>query len=48
MEAELLRSAGGVFEVSLDGALVYSKKISGQFPNEDALLVELSRKAGRA
>jgi len=47
-DAELVRSSGGVFEVTLDGALVYSKKKTGQFPNEDALLIELSRRAGRA
>ena len=31
-EVELVKSSGGVFEISLDGELVYSKKATGRFP----------------
>lgn len=31
----------GIFDVKIDGALVYSKFETGSFPDEDALLAEL-------
>ncbi len=31
-EIELVESSGGVFEITLDGDLVYSKKATGRFP----------------
>ena len=31
-EIELVKSSGGVFEITLDGELVYSKKVTGRFP----------------
>jgi selenoprotein W-related protein len=31
----LIPSSGGIFEVSLDGAKLYSKEESGRFPNEN-------------
>lgn len=31
-EIELVKSSGGVFEITLDGDLVYSKKATGRFP----------------
>ncbi len=46
MEAELIRSSGGVFEVVADGALVYSKKATGEFPDEEKLVAALSRRRG--
>jgi len=30
-----------VFEVAVDGRLVYSKKSTGEFPDEDRLISEL-------
>lgn len=33
-EVELERSSGGVFEVEVDGKLVFSKKSLGRFPEE--------------
>lgn len=30
----LVRSGGGVFEITVDGALRYSKKASGVFPSD--------------
>jgi len=40
---ELIESSGGVFEVVVNGDLVYSKKQTGAFPDE-AELVEKIRK----
>jgi selT/selW/selH-like putative selenoprotein len=41
-EPELLAGSGGVFDVAVDGRLVFSKHDAGHFPNED-LLVETIR-----
>jgi len=32
VSVELVRSSGGVFEVTVDGRLVFSKKALGRFP----------------
>jgi selT/selW/selH-like putative selenoprotein len=32
LEAELIRSSGGIFDVAVDGAVVYSKRQTGRFP----------------
>ena len=37
-EVELIPSTGGVFEVVVDGVLVYSKKKTGEFPDEQQLV----------
>ena len=42
----LVPAGGGVFEVEFDGELVYSKKKTGEFPKEDAILA-LARKKMR-
>jgi len=34
----LRRSSGGVFEISFEDQLVYSKRATGQFPGEKAIL----------
>ena len=39
--AEVIRGSGGVFEITVDGAMAFSKKACGRFPDEtelDALL----------
>jgi len=41
INTELIKSSGGVFEVVVDGNLVYSKKATGEFPNEMKLIKEL-------
>jgi selT/selW/selH-like putative selenoprotein len=38
-----MASAGGVFEVTVDGTLVHSKRRTGLFPDEDALLARLAK-----
>lgn len=36
-EVTLTRSGGGVFEITLDGRLAWSKKANGRFPNDQEL-----------
>jgi len=38
IDAELIRSSGGVFDVKVDGKLIFSKKVAGRFPEEDEIL----------
>ena len=38
---ELRRSGGGVFEISVDGRLAYSKKATGRFPTDEEVLSTL-------
>jgi len=38
---KLIQSSGGVFEVVVDGELVYSKKATGTFPDEMLLLQQI-------
>lgn len=33
-EVELVRSSGGVFEITVDGKLKFSKKALGRFPTD--------------
>ena len=42
LESELVRSGGGVFEIEIDGDLIFSKRKSGRFP-EDGEIVKLLR-----
>ncbi|MCP4571067.1 MAG: SelT/SelW/SelH family protein [bacterium] len=37
IEAELTASGGGVFEVEIDGKLVFSKKALDRFPEHDEI-----------
>lgn len=39
----LIESSGGVFEVVVDGTMIYSKKRTGQFPDEERLLAQIGR-----
>ena len=43
---ELQPAAGGCFELSVDGELVYSKLASGDFPDEDAMVKLVGKKLG--
>jgi len=42
---ELVPSDGGVFEVSVNGKNIYSKKQTGEFPDFDALVKQLKSHA---
>jgi selT/selW/selH-like putative selenoprotein len=37
----LKRSGGGVFEITVDGRLAYSKKATGAFPTEAQVLAAI-------
>ena len=39
---ELIESSGGVFEVTVDEHLLYSKKETGRFPVEEDLLQQIA------
>ena len=38
MEAELIASGGGAFEVVVDGQLIFSKLKTGRFPEDEEIL----------
>jgi selT/selW/selH-like putative selenoprotein len=40
-QVELIRSSGGVFEVSRDGELIYSKKQTGRHPTWEEIREKL-------
>ncbi|MCA9062858.1 MAG: Rdx family protein [Planctomycetaceae bacterium] len=42
VDAELIKGSGGVFEVEVDGQLIFSKKQTGRFPTHDEILKELA------
>jgi selT/selW/selH-like putative selenoprotein len=37
-QVALRKSGGGVFEITVDGRLAYSKKASGRFPTDEEVL----------
>ena len=39
----LIKGEGGVFEVVVDGRLIYSKKQTGRFPEHEEILSQLRR-----
>ena len=41
---ELIPDAGGCFELTLDGQLVYSKLKTGQFPDQAAMVAEVGKR----
>jgi selenoprotein W-related protein len=38
LDATLIPGSGGVFEVTVDGKLVFSKKKAGRFPEEGEII----------
>jgi len=42
VDAELIAGGGGIFDVKVDGGLVYSKHQTGEFPDESRLIGELA------
>jgi selT/selW/selH-like putative selenoprotein len=38
----LKRSGGGVFEITVDGKLAYSKKATGDFPTNEQVLAAIT------
>jgi selT/selW/selH-like putative selenoprotein len=45
VQAQMIQSSGGVFEVVADGELLYSKKATGVFPEEDEIVRLLKARA---
>jgi len=43
IESELIRGAGGVFDVKVDDKLVYSRFQTGRFPEDHEVLTQLDR-----
>jgi selenoprotein W-related protein len=41
VEAELVPGKGGIFDVVVDGKLIYSKHQTGRFPDPDEILAKL-------
>ena len=46
VESKLVASGGGVFEITVDGKLIFSKRSLGRFP-EDGEVLELIRSASQ-
>lgn len=45
ISTELVRGGGGIFEVQLDGKLIYSKAEQGRFPEDSEILDALKTKS---
>lgn len=43
VECELIKGGGGIFDVKVNGKLVYSKHKTGEFPDHDKLVDEIAR-----
>ena len=41
MQAELIKGSGGIFDVTADGSLIYSKHSTGRFPESAEVLQAL-------
>jgi selenoprotein W-related protein len=41
---ELIQGSGGIFDVKLDGKLIYSKKETGRFPEHHEVLNKIAAK----
>lgn len=44
VEAELIPSGGGVFEVEVDGELIFSKKAADRFPEHEEVFLEIEKR----
>lgn len=42
-DVHLRRSAGGVFEITVDGRLMFSKQAEGRFPTDPEIVAALRR-----
>jgi selenoprotein W-related protein len=45
LESHLVRGSGGIFEVSVDGEPIFSKKEEGRFPSEKEIVDKLRERA---
>jgi selenoprotein W-related protein len=44
--SELIKSGGGVFEIELNGELIFSKKAKGRFPEDREVFDAIAAKLG--
>ncbi len=42
----MIKGGGGIFDVKVNGTLVYSKHQTGRFPENDEVLASLDQHAG--
>lgn len=42
IEATLIKGSGGVFDVAVDGAIIFSKKLVHRFPEPDEILEKIA------
>ncbi len=45
VDAELIGGAGGIFDVKVNGKLIFSKHEQGRFPENDEILGLMKKKA---
>jgi len=38
IESKLIEGSGGVFDVRVDGELIFSKKVAGRFPEDNEII----------
>jgi len=43
VESELIRGGGGIFDVAVDGEMIFSKHEAGRFPESDEILSQIQR-----
>ncbi len=48
VEVEFIESGGGVFEVTADGQLIFSKRKLGRFPEEKEVLDQIEAMNGKS
>jgi selT/selW/selH-like putative selenoprotein len=41
VKPELIEGKGGIFDVAVDGKIIFSKKSAGRFPKEDEIVAKL-------
>jgi selenoprotein W-related protein len=48
IESKLIEGAGGIFDVKVDGKLIFSKHESGRFPEDAEILDQLTARKTRS
>ena len=43
IDAQLVKGRGGVFDVVVNGQLIYSKKMTGRFPDDDEIVAAIRK-----
>jgi selenoprotein W-related protein len=43
IESTLIEGSGGVFDVRVNGELIFSKKVAGRFPDHDEIIEAVSQ-----